>query len=142
MAIGAARTPREGRPRDRYGQGAYRWRRATGARGGSSPAGRADAGRCTAPRLRRLCALSRRSSMATLAVLGTGLLGSGMVENLLAKGHRVRIWNRSPDKLAPLLAKGAIAAADPAAAARGAERVHLVLAEDAAVDAVVAALRP
>ncbi|HLQ36569.1 MAG TPA: NAD(P)-binding domain-containing protein [Planctomycetota bacterium] len=80
--------------------------------------------------------------MATLAVLGTGLLGSGMVENLLAKGHRVRIWNRSPDKLAPLLAKGAVAAADPAAAARGAERVHLVLAEDAAVDAVVAALRP
>lgn len=80
--------------------------------------------------------------MATVAVLGTGLLGGGMVENLLAKGHAVRAWNRSRDKLAPLAAKGAIAAADPAAAVRGAERVHLVLAADDAVDEVLAAARP
>ncbi len=80
--------------------------------------------------------------MTTIALLGTGLLGSGMVENLLSKGHTVRVWNRSPDKLGPLVAKGAIAAKDPADAVRGVERVHLVLAEDAAVDAVIAALRP
>ncbi len=80
--------------------------------------------------------------MNTIALLGTGLLGSGMVENLLAKGHRVRIWNRTHDKLAPLVKRGAIGAKDPADAVRGASRVHLVLAEDAAVDAVIAALRP
>ncbi|MBK8975984.1 MAG: NAD(P)-dependent oxidoreductase [Planctomycetes bacterium] len=80
--------------------------------------------------------------MTNIAVLGAGLLGSGMVENLLAKGRQVRVWNRTADKLAPLVAKGAIAAAAPADAVRGCERVHLVLAEDAAVDAVVAALRP
>jgi len=80
--------------------------------------------------------------MTTIALLGTGLLGAGMVENLLAKGHTVRIWNRSRDKLAPLAAKGAVAAADPADCVRGASRVHLVLAEDAAVDAVIAQLRP
>ncbi|MEO6597912.1 MAG: NAD(P)-binding domain-containing protein [Planctomycetota bacterium] len=80
--------------------------------------------------------------MTTTALLGTGLLGAGMVENLLAKGHVVRIWNRSRDKLAPLVAKGATAAADPAEAVRGASRVHLVLAEDSAVDAVIAQLRP
>lgn len=80
--------------------------------------------------------------MTTIALLGTGLLGAGMVENLLAKGHTVRIWNRSRDKLAPLVAKGAIAAADAADCARGAARVHLVLAEDPAVDAVIAQLRP
>jgi 3-hydroxyisobutyrate dehydrogenase-like beta-hydroxyacid dehydrogenase len=80
--------------------------------------------------------------MTTIAVLGTGLLGAGMVENLLQKGHTLRLWNRSPAKLAPLVAKGAFAAKDPAEAVRSAERVHLVLAEDAAVDAVVAALRP
>lgn len=73
-----------------------------------------------------------------IAVLGTGLLGAGFVENLLAKGHAVRVWNRSADKLGPLVAKGAVAAADPAEAVRGAERVHLVLAEDDAVDAVLA----
>lgn len=65
-----------------------------------------------------------------------------MVENLLAKGHTVRVWNRTRDKLAPLAAKGAIAATDPADAVRGASRVHLVLAADDAVDAVIAALRP
>lgn len=79
--------------------------------------------------------------MTTIALLGTGLLGAGMVENLLQKGHTVRIWNRSRDKLAPLVAKGAIAAGDPADCVRGATRVHLVLAEDSTVDAVVGQLR-
>ncbi|MFY9345223.1 MAG: NAD(P)-binding domain-containing protein [Planctomycetota bacterium] len=80
--------------------------------------------------------------MTTIALLGTGLLGAGMVENLLAKGHTVRIWNRSRGKLAPLLGKGAIAGADPADCARSASRVHLVLAEDTAVEAVLPALLP
>ena len=82
------------------------------------------------------------AGMTTIALLGTGLLGAAMTENLLAKGHTVRVWNRSRDKLAPLVGKGAIAAADPADCVRGASRVHLVLAEDSAVDAVIAPLRP
>jgi 3-hydroxyisobutyrate dehydrogenase len=80
--------------------------------------------------------------MTTIALLGTGLLGAGMVENLLTKGHSVRIWNRTPGKLAPLVQRGAVAAATPSEAVRGASHVHLVLAEDAAVDAVIAQLRP
>ncbi len=80
--------------------------------------------------------------MTHIALLGTGLLGSGIVENLLTKGHAVRVWNRSADKVGPLVAKGAVAAKDPAEAVRGASHVHLVLAEDDAVDAVIAALRP
>ncbi len=79
--------------------------------------------------------------MTTIALLGTGLLGAGMVENLLAKGHTVRVWNRTPGKLAPLVQRGAIAAADPAAAARGVSRVHLVLTDDAVVDAVIGQAR-
>ena len=65
-----------------------------------------------------------------------------MVENLLTKGHTVRIWNRTRDKLAALTRIGAIAATDPADAVRGAARVHLVLAEDSAVDAVIEQARP
>lgn len=80
--------------------------------------------------------------MATVTVLGTGLLGAGFVENLLAKGNTVRVWNRSPAKLAPLVEKGAVAAPDPAEAVRGAERVHVVLAEDDAVDGVLAQAQP
>ncbi|MDP2309518.1 MAG: NAD(P)-binding domain-containing protein [Pseudomonadota bacterium] len=80
--------------------------------------------------------------MATIAVLGAGLLGSGMVENLLAKGERVVVWNRTAAKLAPLVEKGAAAAPDAASAVAGADRVHLVLTADDAVDATIAALRP
>ncbi|MFN6147386.1 MAG: NAD(P)-dependent oxidoreductase [Planctomycetota bacterium] len=80
--------------------------------------------------------------MTTIALLGTGLLGSAMVENLLQKGAAVRVWNRTRDKLAPLAAKGAVAAADPADCVRGADRVHLVLTDDAVVDAVLAPALP
>ena len=80
--------------------------------------------------------------MATIAVPGTGLLGAAFVENLLSKGHTVRVWNRTRAKLAPLIDKGAVAAEDPADCVRGADRVHLVLAEDTAVDAVVEQLLP
>jgi len=82
------------------------------------------------------------TTKTTVALLGTGLLGAAMVENLLQKGHAVRVWNRSRDKTTPLVQKGAVAAADPADCVRGASRVHLVLAEDAAVDAVIAQLQP
>jgi 3-hydroxyisobutyrate dehydrogenase len=77
-----------------------------------------------------------------IAVLGTGLLGSGMVEHALGRGESVRVWNRTASKTAALVAKGAVAAATPAEAVAGCERVHLVLAEDDAVDAVIAELRP
>ncbi len=79
--------------------------------------------------------------MSTFAILGTGLLGSGMTENLLTKGHSVRVWNRSADKLAPLVTKGAIASANPQEAIQGAERIHLVLAEDPSVEAVLSQLQ-
>lgn len=80
--------------------------------------------------------------MDTIAVLGMGLLGRGFAENLLAKGHAVRVWNRTAERCAPLVEKGAVAAETPAEAVRGATRVHLVLAEDTAVDAVIASLLP
>ncbi len=80
--------------------------------------------------------------MSTIALLGTGLLGAGFVENLLAHGHTVRVWNRTAAKATALETKGASAFSDAAEAVRGAERVHLVLRSDDAVDAVIAQLLP
>ncbi|GAA3565398.1 NAD(P)-dependent oxidoreductase [Nonomuraea rosea] len=51
-----------------------------------------------------------------ISVLGLGLMGSALAESLLAAGHRVTVWNRSPAKAQPLVAKGATAAATPAEA--------------------------
>lgn len=75
-----------------------------------------------------------------VAYLGTGLLGAGMVEAMLARGVPVTIWNRSPEKGAHLVALGARQAASPAEAIAGATRVHLCLSADAAVDSVLSAL--
>jgi 3-hydroxyisobutyrate dehydrogenase-like beta-hydroxyacid dehydrogenase len=53
----------------------------------------------------------------------------------------VRVWNRTASRAEPLIAAGALGAATPAEAVRGASRVHLVLSEDSAVDAVIDAMR-
>ena len=75
--------------------------------------------------------------MAQVAFLGTGLLGSGMSERMLRQGQDVVVWNRSVDKTRPLEALGAKVAATPEAAVAGASFVHMVLADDAVVDAVI-----
>jgi 3-hydroxyisobutyrate dehydrogenase len=80
--------------------------------------------------------------MATIAFMGTGLMGSGFVEALVERGHDVRVWNRTADKARALEARGARAFDDPAEAARGAARVHLALSDDGAVDAVLARVAP
>lgn len=79
--------------------------------------------------------------MASVAVLGIGLLGAGFARKLLEEGHEVVVWNRTASKTLPLVEAGATAAETPAAAVRGADRVHLVLTADAAVDAVIEAAR-
>lgn len=51
-----------------------------------------------------------------VSVLGLGLMGSALAEALLAAGHAVTVWNRTPAKTAPLVAKGARAAGSAAEA--------------------------
>lgn len=79
--------------------------------------------------------------MSTIAFLGTGLLGSAFAEAAAKRGDTVIAWNRSPDKLQALAQFGVIAAASPAEAVRGAQRVHLVLKDDDVVEEVLAAAR-
>ena len=72
--------------------------------------------------------------MARIALLGTGMLGSGMVRHFLKSGTQVTVWNRTEEKARALAAEGATVAASPAAAVAGASRVHFVLPDDAVVD--------
>src|SRR2546430_7181535 len=80
--------------------------------------------------------------MATVGFLGTGLLGSGMVERMLRRGDTVTIWNRTESKARALEPLGAIVAKTPADAVAGADRVHMTLPDDAVVDRIVEAIRP
>lgn len=79
--------------------------------------------------------------MARIAFLGTGLLGSAFAEAAAKRGDEVGVWNRSADKAQALARFGIAVAVSPAAAVRDAARVHLVLKDDAVVDAVIAAAR-
>lgn len=80
--------------------------------------------------------------MANIAFLGTGLLGGAFAEAAAKRGDTVTAWNRSADKVAALSPFGVKAAATAADAVRGAARVHIVLKDDAVVDAVIAAALP
>jgi 3-hydroxyisobutyrate dehydrogenase len=64
-----------------------------------------------------------------VAVLGTGIMGSGMTRSLLRAGHHVQAWNRTEDKVQPLVRDGAVAAASPAEAVKGADVVVTMLAD-------------
>ena len=82
----------------------------------------------------------------SVAVLGTGIMGSAMARNLLKAGHRVTVWNRTAARAEPLTADGARHAADPAEAVRGADVVLSILLDGPSVleamRAAAPALRP
>lgn len=73
----------------------------------------------------------------TIALFGTGLMGAPLVERLLEAGYKVVVWNRSPEKLAPLVAKGALAAETPAQAIRSADVLITWLTDQWAIQEVL-----
>ncbi|MFD7408993.1 NAD(P)-dependent oxidoreductase [Streptomyces sp. NPDC059866] len=82
----------------------------------------------------------------TVSVLGTGIMGAAMARNLARAGHTVRVWNRTPDKAAPLAADGTYVGATPAEAVQGADVVLTMLYDGASALEVMRdaapALRP
>jgi 3-hydroxyisobutyrate dehydrogenase len=74
--------------------------------------------------------------MANVAFIGTGLLGSAMVEGMLKRGDSVTVWNRTESKARALEAAGARVAGSPADAVDGAERVHMTLPDDSVVNQI------
>jgi len=75
--------------------------------------------------------------LAHTAFLGTGLLGSGMVESMLRRGVTVTVWNRTAAKAQALAAHGAVVAATPEDAVATADEIHMIVSDDAAVDEVL-----
>jgi 3-hydroxyisobutyrate dehydrogenase len=72
-----------------------------------------------------------------IAYFGTGLLGAGFVRHQLELGTTVHVWNRSPEKARALIADGAVFFEHPGEAIAGVDQIHLTLADDSSVDAVL-----
>ncbi|MDM2833037.1 sulfolactaldehyde 3-reductase [Citrobacter sp. Cpo091] len=65
--------------------------------------------------------------MTTVAFLGLGQMGSPMANNLLQKGHALRVFDVNQQAVNELVQKGATAAQTPAEAAKGAEFIITML---------------
>jgi 3-hydroxyisobutyrate dehydrogenase-like beta-hydroxyacid dehydrogenase len=69
--------------------------------------------------------------------VGLGLMGAPMALNIVKAGFPLTVWNRTPDKAEPVAAAGAARASTPALAARGADFILVMVADDPALDSVV-----
>lgn len=77
-----------------------------------------------------------------IAWIGTGIMGAPMARRMLRAGHRVRVYNRSPERARALAAEGAKVAADAAEAVLGAEAAFIAVPDTADVESVAAQIEP
>jgi 3-hydroxyisobutyrate dehydrogenase-like beta-hydroxyacid dehydrogenase len=77
------------------------------------------------------------AKIGRVALLGLGAMGSAMAQVLLRADVDLTVWNRSPEAAEALLKHGASLAASPLEAAAGVSAVITMLADDAALDAVM-----
>jgi 3-hydroxyisobutyrate dehydrogenase-like beta-hydroxyacid dehydrogenase len=72
-----------------------------------------------------------------IGFIGLGRMGAGMAGRLLDAGHTLAVYNRTAQRAEKLRERGAVVAETPEAAARGAEVVFTMLADDPAVEHIV-----
>jgi 3-hydroxyisobutyrate dehydrogenase len=78
---------------------------------------------------------SSPTDLPRVAVIGTGTMGGAMAANLVRAGLRTTVWDRSPGRLDPLVALGAVSAETSAEAAGASDVIITMLATgDAVVD--------
>ncbi|PZP09800.1 3-hydroxyisobutyrate dehydrogenase [Pseudomonas sp. NFPP10] len=77
------------------------------------------------------------SALPSLGFAGIGLMGLPMCRRLLAAGYPLTVWNRNPEKCAPLVAAGARQVATPAQLCAHADLLLMCLANTEVVREVV-----
>ena len=75
--------------------------------------------------------------MITVGLVGVGAMGSRLARRLLDAGHEVVVWNRTSEKTQSLVDAGAIQAPTPAALTRRSDVVITMVADPAALKAVM-----
>ena len=75
--------------------------------------------------------------MTSIAFCGLGRMGLPMAGRLLDAGHDVTVWNRTADRAAPLVERGAKQAGSPAEAAASADVAVTMLTNSDALESVV-----
>ena len=76
-------------------------------------------------------------SSYTLGFIGIGLMGQPMTQRLLAAGYRVNVWNRSTEKLSPVIQAGAMQCNSIAKLVNNSDIILLCLADTHIVETIV-----
>ena len=89
------------------------------------------------------------TALPSVACLGLGRIGAGIAQSIQRAGHRVIVYNRTPEKMEGLVASGAVASRSPREAAAQADIVLTCLMDDESVrenllgaDGILAGMRP
>ena len=72
-----------------------------------------------------------------IGFIGLGIMGRGMVRNLLRAGFAVRVWNRTAAKMAEFVPAGATTATSPADLARQCDIIIICVSDTPDVQAVI-----
>jgi 3-hydroxyisobutyrate dehydrogenase-like beta-hydroxyacid dehydrogenase len=75
--------------------------------------------------------------MARISFIGLGIMGSGMVANLVKAGHEVRVWNRTTSKLDEIKKVGATTVSHPGELMENVDFFMYCLADDQAINEVI-----
>lgn len=77
------------------------------------------------------------SASRNIGFIGTGIMGAPMAARLAEAGHRVRAWNRSPDKGRALADKGVETSITPVEAVEDADIVIVMLSSGPVCDEII-----
>jgi 3-hydroxyisobutyrate dehydrogenase-like beta-hydroxyacid dehydrogenase len=72
-----------------------------------------------------------------IGFIGTGIMGRGMAANLIRKGHKLKVYNRTRAKAEEVAKLGGIAVDSPAQAAEGSEVIITMVADPNALFEVI-----
>jgi 3-hydroxyisobutyrate dehydrogenase-like beta-hydroxyacid dehydrogenase len=81
--------------------------------------------------------MSTATAPRRIGLIGLGLMGRPMGMNLLKAGHKLTVWNRTPERANELVAAGAALAKTPYAVAEASEFLLTIVSDPPALESVL-----
>ena len=75
--------------------------------------------------------------MSELSLIGLGAMGSALAQTLIKAGRDITVWNRSPEKMEPLVALGAAGTTDLEEAVEASSRLMICVSDYSATSALL-----
>jgi len=81
--------------------------------------------------------VSTTTAQRRIGLIGLGLMGRPMGMNLLKAGHKLTVWNRTPERAKELVAAGAVLAKTPHEVAEASEFLLTIVSDPPALESVL-----